>query len=168
MDESLLKLLNFNTSDRFKLLYRGTRDGFAASTFHSKCDYTSNTLTIVESGSNIFGGFTSATWDGSGDYKSDSKAFLFSLKNSLNRPLLMKQKSSSYTYSIYASPSYGPTFGGGHDLHISSNSNLNTVSYSNLDSYQFDLYNSGSSESKSFLAGSYNFKVDEIEVFHKN
>jgi hypothetical protein len=35
-------------------------------------------------------------------------------------------------YSIYILNSYGPTFGGGHDLCISDNCDQNNSSYSNL------------------------------------
>ena len=61
---------------------------------------------------------------------------------------------------------FGPAFGGGHDLHISSDSNTNTKSYSKLaHTYQHPNYQCDSAEAKSFLAGSYNFSTSEIEVF---
>ena len=44
------------------LLFRASRDGFAASTFHSKCDSKGPTVTVVKSGANIFGGFTENSW----------------------------------------------------------------------------------------------------------
>ena len=44
------------------LLFRASRDGFAASTFHSKCDNKGPTVTVVKSGANIFGGFTEKPW----------------------------------------------------------------------------------------------------------
>ena len=34
------------------LLYRATRDGFAASSFHSRCDGRDNTVTIIKTNSN--------------------------------------------------------------------------------------------------------------------
>ena len=65
-----------------------------------------------------------------GSYQYDSKAFLFSLVNKPGwAPVKLSQTgkhSSDKAYSIYSS--YGPTFGGGHDINASSNSN----SYSNL------------------------------------
>jgi hypothetical protein len=56
----LIDLCEFSPRDKWSLLYRGTRDGFGAKDFHSKCDGRSNTLTIVKAfGSEfIFGGFT--------------------------------------------------------------------------------------------------------------
>ena len=48
---------------KWRLLFRASRDGFAAQTFHSKCDNKGPTVTIVKSGNNIFGGFTEISWD---------------------------------------------------------------------------------------------------------
>ena len=47
---------------RWCLLFRASRDGFAAESFHLKCDKKGPTLTVVRSGSFIFGGFTEAAW----------------------------------------------------------------------------------------------------------
>ena len=48
--------------------WRGTRDGWAASTFHSNCDGKIPTLVIVKVIKNsknfIFGGYCTATWAG--------------------------------------------------------------------------------------------------------
>jgi hypothetical protein len=83
----LIELCEFSPSDKWSLLYRGTRDGFGAKDFHSKCDGKSNTLTIIKAkaSSNIFGGFSSASWDSSNTSKCDPKAFVFSLTNKDNR-----------------------------------------------------------------------------------
>ena len=51
--------------------------------------------------------------------------------------------------------------GGGHDLYLSDNCNANNSSYSNL-SHSYGNNQGGNTTS---LAGSYNFVVDEIEVF---
>ena len=47
---------------RYRLLFRASRDGFSAATFHSKCDDKGPTITIVQSGDNKFGGFTDSSW----------------------------------------------------------------------------------------------------------
>ena len=44
------------------LLYRASRDGSSAESFHSKCDNKGPTVTIVNSVNNIFGGFTDMPW----------------------------------------------------------------------------------------------------------
>ena len=46
----------------WRLLFRASRDGFAASVFHSKCDQKGPTITVVKSGGSIFGGFTENPW----------------------------------------------------------------------------------------------------------
>ena len=46
----------------WRLLFQASRDGFAASAFHSKCDNKGPTVTVVKSGANIFGGFTEKPW----------------------------------------------------------------------------------------------------------
>ena len=48
------------------LLYRASRDGWAASNFHERCDNKGPTVTVVLSGTNIFGGFTEQSWTGKG------------------------------------------------------------------------------------------------------
>ena len=52
------------TNDSDKLLYRASRNGWAASKFHSCCDNKGPTVTVVKSGNYIFGGYTDQSWDG--------------------------------------------------------------------------------------------------------
>ena len=55
---------------------------------------------------------------------------------------------------------------GDDDLCIDNDCNVNTKSYSNLGhSYESNGYAYKSKEARSYLAGSYKFKVLEIEVF---
>ena len=161
----LLKLCGFDLNIKFSLLYRASVDGFAASSFHAKCDNKGKTLTIikVKGNSNVFGGFTELGWDSSGTYKNDQNAFIFSLTNQYNQPI--KIKPSNTASSIYCHINRGPCFGG-DDLFISDNSNANQTSYSNLGhTYKHPTYQYQSNEAKCFLAGSYNFSTEEIEVF---
>ena len=61
---------------------------------------------------------------------------------------------------------YLSIFGGGCDLFIFNDCNVNTSSGSNLGhSYEFNGYANNSTEAKSYLAGSYKFTVLEMEVF---
>ena len=50
------------------LLYRASRDGWAASNFHSCCDNKGPTVTVVKSGNYIFGGYTEQHWENSRYY----------------------------------------------------------------------------------------------------
>jgi len=86
------------------------------------------------------------------------------------QPLKLDQKQQqSYTgrqsiFSCY----YGPTFGGGHDVKIANEATSNKNSYTNLGhTYSPPPGNSfGSPFTQSFLAGSYYFQPDEVEVFY--
>ena len=72
--------------------------------------------------------------------------------------------------AMYGNSGYGPTFGGGHDIYIASSAGSNTNSYSNLGHSYVQLagYKYGSSDARTLLAGSYNFKPREVEVFYQS
>ena len=106
-------------------------------------------------------------------YLYSSKAFLFSL---VNKPawvpvkLSQTGKYSSSLYSIFSCSNSGPTFGGGSDIWITNYASSKTNSKSNL-GYTYSPpsgHSPGSSFTKSFLAGSYTFQPDEVEVFYES
>ena len=147
-----------------KLCWRASRDGWSSSTFHSNCDNKKPSVTIIKVGQYIFGGYTTVSWDGSG-YNQASGSFIFSLRNKENRPSFKAPlKSQGTPYAIYAGSNYGPTYGGGHDLYISSNAASNTNSHTDFGStYQPP---SGVSSANTILAGTRSFSPSEIEVFY--
>ena len=54
----------------------------------------------------------------------------------------------------------------GHDLYLYPNSNVNTGSSSYLGwAYKHPSYDWGSTQAKEFMAGSYNFKTLDIEIY---
>jgi hypothetical protein len=164
----LIKLCEFSPNDKWSLLYRGTRDGFGAKDFHSKCDGHSNTLTILKAKQSkfIFGGFTAMSWDSTSGYKSDRNAFIFSLTNKDNKPLKMKIDPNRHEYGIVCDSEWGPTFS--DDIHIANNANTTMDSVSNLgDSYKHPQYAYGTYAAYSFLAGAEWFQLNEIEVYKK-
>jgi hypothetical protein len=165
----LINLCDFSFEDRWGLLYRASRDGFGSLDFHTKCDGKSPTLTILKAKQTgyIFGGYTSALWDGDEIQKFDRSAFIFSLTNKEN--LSCKINSSNYSNSIFCSTESGPSFGGG-DIHITDNSNTINLynSFSDLGVvFNHPRYDYGTDEVKSFFAGSYYFQLEEIEVYQK-
>ena len=163
----LMRLCEFSLEDKWTLIYRASEDGFGAEDFHSKCDGICNTLTLFKpnGSSNIFGGFTSVSWDTSNDYKEDLNAFIFSLVNQDNKPVKMKVCTAQY--AIDCDSSYGPSFC--LDIVIKDSSNANTNSFTNLGwSYNHPQYESGTAKARSFLAGEYNFRLSEIEVYSRN
>jgi hypothetical protein len=168
----LIKLCEFSPNDKWSLLYRGTRDGFGSDVFHSKCNGHSNTLTIFKAkeSSYIFGGFTSVSWESStqGKYKSDQNAFIFSLTNKDSKPVKIKIDPNQHEYAIGCYSSWGPSFGGFFDIKIANNANTTMDSHSNLGwTYKHPQYAYDTNEAKTFMAGSYKFQLDEIEVFQR-
>ncbi|CAB4039458.1 partial, partial [Paramuricea clavata] len=66
----------------WKLCYSATDNvnGWLASTFHRLCDYKNPTVTIIRSGSYIFGAYSDVAFGGStASYRSSFNAFIFSL-----------------------------------------------------------------------------------------
>ena len=68
------------------------------------------------------------------------------------------------SYAIHRWSSYGPTFGGGHDIQIANNANSNTNSHTAF-GYYYSVP-SGVQDRKTILAGTHHFTPDEVEVFY--
>ena len=99
--------------------------------------------------------------EGSGDWTTCSKSFLFSLVNFAGvGPTKMALKTNNKQHGIYCKNTYGPTFGGGHDLHICNAANESTGSSSNF-GHTYESPQSGAT----FLVGQRKFTVNEYEVF---
>jgi hypothetical protein len=119
------------TQSERALIYRATRDGFKASSFHSKCDSKAKTITIIKTKDNyVFGGYTAASWDRKIGYKTDMDAYIYGLMRNGVFDTSKYNISEEYQQNaIYGEPSYGPTFGGEHTIHICDRSNVNRGSY---------------------------------------
>jgi TLD/BTB/POZ domain/SAM domain (Sterile alpha motif) len=159
-------LMGYLTEDNLgtglKLLYRGTRDGMNAASFHSKCDGRTHTLTVVRSTDNyIFGGFSDRSWVGNAQWQSSFKAFLFGLRCQGGNPVKLKQSGSGSGDAVYCNYSYGPAFGGGHDLCVMAGSP--TSNYSNLG----NTYTAPGGNEYYFTGNQY-YQISEIEVFEVN
>jgi len=155
----------------WKLVYKASKDGWDAFSFHSKVDNKGESVTVIEdTKGNLFGGYTPILWRSCGNYVYDNKTFLFSFKNPVDSGPMIFRNTGPYagsTYSIYDLSSYGPTFGGGNDVFVCSNSNSTDGSYCNL-GHSFELpsgMNYGEQKAKDLLTGSYNFMTREIEVY---
>ena len=59
-------LQTVSPTKRWQRCWHGETDGFAASTFHSRCDGKGPTVTIVRVGNYIFGGYTDQSWKQTG------------------------------------------------------------------------------------------------------
>ncbi len=162
----LRNLCQIGKDQNWKLVYRGSDDGFNNVSFHTKCDGVPNTLTVVQTTlGNVFGGFTEKAWNSTGGWVKDTNAYIFSLINKDENPFVAFH--SAYD-SICLSESSGPLFGEGADFRISTDANSNENSYSNFGkSYTHPKYPFGSAEAKAILAGSYNFRTVEVEIYCK-
>ena len=152
---------------KWKLIYKAANDGFKSEDFHQRCDGKANTLTLIKTTQScVFGGFTGASWSEYDGFKEDPYAFIFSFSNNQNEPTLIRI--SEPTEAIYCNSSYGPCFGN-DDIKITSCSNCNQQSISNL-GYSFgdSLFEFGSENCKTFLAGSESFQTEDIEVYCKD
>ncbi|EXX77703.1 uncharacterized protein OCT59_029343 [Rhizophagus irregularis] len=71
---------------KFKLILRGSRDGFTPTKFHELCDNKSNTITFikVKGTDEILGGYNPLTWTPSGSYHQTMHSFIFSFKSKCN------------------------------------------------------------------------------------
>jgi hypothetical protein len=159
----LPKLFAEFAEKRFALLWRGTRDGFSAKEFESRCDGHGDTLTLIEdTGGNIFGGFTPLKWESPKKTKTDPslKSFIFTLKNPHDfPPKKFALKAEGKHEAIVCGASRGPQF---RDIAVSDNCNTNTSSWaSNFGSW---YANDTGQDWATFFTGSHFFKVTEIEV----
>ena len=126
----------------FRLLYKISRNGCSAQTFHQKCDAQGPTVTVLYNTNNtIFGGYLSQSWNSSGDYINDPGAFLFRLQyNGSSNPVkfaISNAASAGYGHSIY-----GPTFGSGHDIHTFNGTINKSGNYFPLNGYVNRIGNS--------------------------
>ncbi|RHZ89652.1 hypothetical protein Glove_13g182 [Diversispora epigaea] len=119
------KTINYSTKNipyKFKLILRGTRDGFASQTFWKNCHGLAKTVVVakVEETDEILGGYNPLAWDNSynnigGDWKETKDSFIFSLKNGdIQNSILSRIKNLRYAIhnvSKYNQTSIGPSFG---------------------------------------------------------
>ena len=155
--ENRLKLAGNNKDIRYKLLYRASKDGDKAKTFHEKCNGIKGTLCLVETTDNIkLGGYTEALWDGYG-FKKDDKAFCFSLNlKKIYNVAIPEQAIRSYE-------NYGPIFAntlfGINDESFTKGENGGWCSYSSDKQYGII------EKTYEITGGKQDFGVKEVEVF---
>ncbi|GAB6053227.1 hypothetical protein JCM17960_20470 [Magnetospira thiophila] len=149
-------------------------------TWHAAVDGQGATFTVMEwnyldaqgqAQTDLVGGYNPQSWDQSSNYHytsadSERTAFLFNLTTgALFSQCLIYDSSCGYgygsyynegQYQTYNSPYYGPTFGGGHDLYVTSD--LDTA-YSYIWSYGTGGYNQLSYNT------SYGLNVGAMETF---
>ena len=153
--ENKLKEIYDNKKITLKEIYKGTRDGDDAKSFHSKCDDLKGSLILIKSNDDlIFGGYTKEKWSGDCKFKLDNSSFLFSFY-----PLKIYDVKKDKR-AIYCNKNYGPSFGS-ITLAVNNNYFINggwccSSCLSNFENYDIDYeINKGVSE----------FKIQEMEIY---
>uniref|UniRef100_U9U8R5 Kelch-like protein 17 n=1 Tax=Rhizophagus irregularis (strain DAOM 181602 / DAOM 197198 / MUCL 43194) TaxID=747089 RepID=U9U8R5_RHIID len=127
----------------FKLILRGSRDGFSPSKFHEICDNQYHTITIikVEDSNEILGGYNPIMWTSNIIWGVTKDSFIFSFKNKENIGNYVLSRVKNENYAIENDSSLGPTFGDG------------------------DLELNGKNYDKQIRETEDNFSVEEYEIF---
>jgi len=155
---------------RWKLVYRGSRDGMTSSTFLHRCSSIQPTLLVIQSHQgNVFGGFTTKRWAGTG-YKMDEDAKIFSLVNSRKIPYRLDSNNGYQAINAMGiQTGSGPSFG--NCLRLSANFYALDNNYAR-DKNQYRIGKEfeeplgiQNGEEPLGLLASPNFIVQELEVF---
>ncbi|EXX57599.1 uncharacterized protein OCT59_024787 [Rhizophagus irregularis] len=146
-----------NSPYEFKLLFRGSRDGFYPEKFHKICDLQSRTIVVAKvRGSNeILGGYNPIAWKTVDRYNNTKSSFIFSFNNNNINDNYILSRIIDNRHAIDNRSYHGPSFGNG-DLIIWG-----------LDIDAFSHYCSSckSSYEKSIRETDDRFSVEEYEVF---
>ena len=140
----------------FKLILRGSRDGFSSSKFHEICDNQSHTVSIikVKDSNEILGGYNPIRWESGnyGSYGTTKDSFIFSFVNKDNIENYIISRVIDKKYAVFCNYNCGPSFGSGIVLH---GNDFYNKSYCN----NFSFYE------KNIRKTNNNFSVEEYEVF---
>ncbi len=146
------------------MIYRGTKDGFEGKYFHGKCDDQGKTFCILKTEAEeggqvkISGWYTDIQWTSDRGYKEGSgNSFIFVLRDDMN---LIKLRCKNKQREAYHDKDFLCCFGW-KDIWIKSDCNIKYLSWSSLGDY----CEKPSANERLFLAGSYSFKVLEMEVY---
>jgi DNA-binding ferritin-like protein (Dps family) len=98
-----------NKRVRYELLYKGSRDGFTARSFHNKCDQKEHTISIARTTKKaIYGGYADQSWDviPNVEEKESKSAFVFDMSKKKKYPINPGCNASA----IKTMPNHGPCF----------------------------------------------------------
>jgi hypothetical protein len=140
-----------NNLYEFKLLFRGSRDGFTKEKFHRICDNKSRTVTIVKvkNCSEILGGYNPIKWRSYGGDSITKDSFIFSFNNNNRIEEYILSRVINERSAIFNSSNYGPFFGYNDLIIWGRNGNCSCSKAS---------YEKPIREIK-------NFHIDELEIF---
>jgi hypothetical protein len=151
------------STSNWKLIWRGSKDGFRSHDFHSLCDLKGATVTVIRSSNGyVFGGYTPAAWDIAnkrGSYSNAPGSFLFTLSNPhaippTKYPVKVPEKAIQHHTNFCQ-------FFGDDDLVVVSDCNANCNSHS----YFPVSYGDTTGKGNLTFTGNDSFQVADIEVF---
>lgn len=154
----------------FKLLVRGSRDGFSATTFHNRCDKQGPTITLfkVNNSKHVIGGYNPLSWGSTNSWRYTRDSFIFQFNIDYKKKMVAKLGRvipACSQYAINDSQYHGPCFGDG-DLWINDEFNLAGNCSCNKESYEQsvgDMFHRESWDSWNGKNGT--FAVEDYEVF---
>jgi len=154
---------------KYSMCYSTARgDTRSASQFHTNCDHSGPNLWITRikysSTEKIIGGYTRLSWDRTNQYMPSYDTFLFQTSNNEWSRLAGSGTVSTFTGAIYTYNSYGPTWGQGHDWHVSSNMQTGYVNFGHT--YKCRTGNYGTNTCRDDFAASYSsWSIQEAEMW---
>ena len=157
---SQYKLLQTIVPEELRLLYIGSDNEFASTKFHQKCDDQGPTLAVCKSELNqVFGFYTSVPWQSEGGNKSVAgEAFLFKIESE-DKIVRINQKSEiAHVHHANSQMFSDAAFFVIQDKANTGN-NLGGVSENIYDTQGLNI------DKNTYLAGSYRFRMKEIEVY---
>ena len=163
---------NYEMHPEWKLIYRGSDEGFDSHSWNEKCTEKQNLIAIIHSSShNVFGGFSVNGWVKPSamsyeiSYKEDYHAFLYSLRSSdgNKEPEIFRIKPEDVRQATVSECNHMCCFGfNGYDMAISDKCNENRISWV---AWQGNRCSFKTPTGNYLNGGRQNFSVLEIEVF---
>ncbi|RIB08279.1 hypothetical protein C2G38_2252122 [Gigaspora rosea] len=159
IDNSLTPYDIRNNPYKFKLIFRGSRDGFDDESFYDHCENQPRTVIIlrVKGTNEILGGYNSLTWNKEPEkWTRSDDSFIFSLRRDnqdINEPIISRIQNADHALFYDPNLSFGFNFGGG-DLGMMRNYSNDTLCWCQKLNYE-----------KPIRSQSGGFSIDEYEVF---
>ncbi|CAG8579146.1 5448_t:CDS:2 [Paraglomus occultum] len=144
-----------NTPYDFKLLVRGSRDGFDADTFHTKCDDQGATVVVlkIRDSGEVIGGYNPIRWVTGNGHLITEESFIYSfgLTGKIEAGKISRPQRTNCAIPLN-DRNHGPCFGD-KDLWMTNNFNEDRNCWCQQDDYA------------NSITSTYKFCVDEYEVF---
>jgi len=147
----------------WKLLYKWTKDEKSQTAWHTKCDNKGPTVTIIwTKGGYVFGAYAHLPWAIDGGWKESKESFIFSLTDGKNRQSYQCLPFQNFNCGVFHHPSaIAMGYGDGCDIFLQMSPGSQASSSDLGGTYKVpDGYSS-----QTFLAGSRNWTIEELETY---